>query len=788
MQCCWQIGIRISILLSVPSLLPQDEENAELLHIQRRTDALSEEQQAIDRRWYAGVCPCCRYCYRDKTVPTVNLNSIFCGLTCCFRDRFKGNHYKEKLAKFSKESGIALNHKGLLDVLVIDTSEELAPEVPPTEASGAIQNIKNGKTSPNAFIYTSDIIVNGEIFPKSYKINITCTQNPSVGQTAKSLSVHKNHRMERATIIPKIRSKCRLFREFENGTRRLHHEELFGLLTTMINIETGDTLFIQTLRNFSNLYENRADIWERHRQNVLAYGYQPTRCQNFCPYRNQCEHSRNILLTAHPKRGTMERIVGYQPNLQSLEHVQKDVYRAINHAFQEDDKDIHVIKAQTAAGKTTCYIKLMEEHEGCRFLIAAPTNLLKHEIYEAAKRVGVNICMTPSLDEIANKLPAKVWERIQMLYRTGQHNAVHSYIEELLPAEDIPCLEKYMAKRKNLKQFKGCVVTTHRYLMSMEEKRLIDFNSIIIDEDILFKSVISNQGEITVSDLEKVYSTTTSISLQEKIHSLLHLSKKQTCIHVKSVTWDNEEYDPDFPATFDAGAFCAAEKFYFRSVKNEEKLEEDTFAFLKPAQFPNVKFIMVSATADKAVCRLFFQDRELHFYECANAAYIGDLLQYPQKSMSRISLDNNKGIILRLMKRFGIAESNVITFMKENIGYLHFGNTEGSNTLQGQNILVVGTPFHAIFLYKLVAFFMDITFDEEEEMTLQTVTHNGYLFQFNTFRNLDLRAIQFWMLESELEQAVGRARLLRNKCKVHLFSNFPLQQAKMVDDFVDIKD
>ena len=78
---------------------------------------------------------------------------------------------------------------------------------------------------------------------------------------------------------------------------------------------------------------------------------------------------------------------------------------------------------------------------------------------------------------------------------------------------------------------------------------------------------------------------------------------------------------------------------------------------------------------------------------------------------------------------------------------------------------------------------MGIDFDENEELSSQTVEHNGYRFTFTTFSNEDLRKIQFWMLESELEQAVGRARLLRNECTVHLFSNFPLSQAVMVKDF-----
>ena len=83
----------------------------------------------------------------------------------------------------------------------------------------------------------------------------------------------------------------------------------------------------------------------------------------------------------------------------------------------------------------------------------------------------------------------------------------------------------------------------------------------------------------------------------------------------------------------------------------------------------------------------------------------------------------------------------------------------------------------------LAAFTMGLKFDEDEEMVPQDVVHNGYHFRFTTFQDAELRAIHFWMIESELEQAVGRARLLRHDCTAHLFSNFPLNQAKMIDDF-----
>jgi hypothetical protein len=39
------------------------------------------------------------------------------------------------------------------------------------------------------------------------------------------------------------------------------------------------------------------------------------------------------------------------------------------------------------------------------------------------------------------------------------------------------------------------------------------------------------------------------------------------------------------------------------------------------------------------------------------------------------------------------------------------------------------------------------------------------------------------MIESDLEQAVGRARLSRCNCTVNVFSNFPLRQAVMMNNF-----
>lgn len=724
--------------------------------------------------------------YHDDSIPTITIESLFRGLTYYLKDT-TGNHYRKKLSKFSRETGIALNKNGLLDVTMTDD---------PTESLGATPSTQDGKISPRPIINIPfNIITDGENFPTMfYRVNLSgstskSSVNTPVSRTGVLNRGYKNHGAYRSSVLSDMSRGCKLFKEFETGERDMSHDELFGLTTNLKQVESGIQRFKEIQAEHPEFYDDeRREKWERHLSYIRQQEYKPYSCDSFCPYCKECNHGTNILSTVRPKPGMMERLPGYSEKFYSIEDVQDDTYEAISKAYHAEDSNIHIIKSQTGAGKFYSYLQLMSENPDHRFLVAAPTNLLKDEIYNKAKRMGIAVCKTPSLEQIKDEMPDKVRRRIEKLYRGGQHRAVHPYIESLIrPTKEnrihkkpIPCLMKYMEERNVLRKFKGSVITTHRYLLSMDEERLKAFDAIIIDEDILFKSIIPNQGEITIAELKKLSADTADSRLSMKIKTLLKLAKDQSCIEVDSFEWDDED---DEIYSFDLPSFCQSERFYVRRASRENGLTEDTVTFLKPASFKDMKYLMVSATVDEAICRQYFGEGRVDFHECKRAAYQGTLYQYPGKSMSRSSIANTPGIVRRLMKRFGMAEDHVITFLREKIGHLHFGNTEGSNTLEGQDILVVGTPYHADFVYKLAAFTMGLDFDEDEEVEPQVVTHNGYRFRFTTFHNEDLRHLQFWMIESELEQAVGRARLLRNPCKVHLFSNFPLRQAKMVDGF-----
>jgi hypothetical protein len=337
----------------------------------------------------------------------------------------------------------------------------------------------------------------------------------------------------------------------------------------------------------------------------------------------------------------------------------------------------------------------------------------------------------------------------------------------------------------------------------MNKEKLSKFNAIIIDEDLILKTVIPSQVSVTINDLKKLLNTAPENitarkikqddynALREKIQKMLEASKTKTYIELSGfkLHYEDEEYNEkvkksaiDGTSThIDVPSFCLAKRFYFRKTSiKEENLAEDTIVFLKPVKLKKeFKYIIISATANKDVYNHYFGEDRVKFYECKKAEYKGTLNQFYDKPMSRTCIHNNPGIIDRIKEITGF--NHTITFkIFAKKGELYFGNNEGVDYLKGENINVIGTPHCTEFIYKLFAYTIGLNFDKDAKpIPNLPVTHNGYRFHFTTYEDDELRKIQFWMIESELEQAVGRARLLRYDCTVNLFSNFPLSQAVM---------
>lgn len=726
----------------------------------------------ISKMYYGGK----QVLYFDPSVPMINMESALRNMAYYLKDKRGLTNYKRSIKRFAEQHGIRLNRKNGLDISVIDDA---------TELTGTFDIDKNSQ-KPIIF-YKS----NGEFLSRScYQIHL----EEDGTESSVGMQHSKRHNCSDKKALKYIHSKCQLYREFESGERRLHHHELFGLSTNIIYIETGKAVFKNTLSKYPEYYDHsKQKRWEFYLNYNKDSNYCPEQCNKFCAYSDNCNHGTDILSTVTLKRGTIERLANYTETYYPIEEVQEDLKDNLRTAINANDTRWHIIKAQTAAGKTEAFLNLME-HSERNFLVAVPTNKLKRDVESRANEKGIALMVTPSLDEIKDEIPNDIWDEIEFLREIGQHKKVYSYIRRMAEEEGIACLKEYLDKQEKFEDYEGNTITTHRKLLNMDKKTLDKYDVVIIDEDIILSSIIPNQCEIPLSVIREVQKKAKKKSdpaysqLLKKIKRLLQKIKTDTLFELSGFEWkDDEDEAPKnkkedidgISALTDIPSFCLAEHFMCRKATREEHLPEDSIVFLKPYKFKEIKHIMVSATVDKDVCEYSFGKQNVKFYECKQAQYTGTLNQYYDKSFSRSVIDRNLDILKKISKWSGF--KHMITFKKYGIGDMYFGNAIGCDYLKGKDIDVVGTPYQVDFLYKLFPFSLGLNVDEDAVMKSCEVIHNGYIFRFTTYDENDdiLRKFHLWMIESELEQAVGRARLLRCNCTVNLYSNFPIRQAVM---------
>lgn len=721
----------------------------------------------------------------DEDDSQMNVVSAVTGMTSFLEERYK-NNYRRKVSEFIRKHGLRENSKKMPDV-------SIANELPEPENIAEITGVPHDdKISPNSTIEYSESIIEevGEILSKKYYL-IKYDNGTNISAKKKT---SKNHEDFRSKDIPKLRLVCQLLREFETGSIRLSHDELFGLATNLTNVETGNDLFLNSFKanSYADGRVGKYGYWVHQLKKYIA-GYQPQACNSFCRYCNSCSHLTNLLLTAKLKYHQMERIAGYTEPLYTLEEAEKDFQKKFRNAMDDTRKMWFIIKAQTALGKTETYLRLIKDTTK-RVLIVVPTNNLKSEIRrQRAESMGIEMMESPSLREIKDYIPDVVWDHIEYLYASGK--SVIPYLKKLIREDHPECaklFKKYLKDLDSLRNFDGHVITTHKRFLTMDVSK---YDLVIIDEDILIGSIIQNKIDISISDLKRLKKKTAPGStVRTKVNKVLKYieADKKISDFFSLPSIDYDKTDDDIAIGVDIPSFCSATRFLYRKVSDKENnISEDCITFIQPVKFkPSTKYIMVSATVDKTVCEYFFGKDNMEFHDCKKARYEGDLYQDYCRPMSRDYLSKNRGIIKQIKKWSGF--DNTISFkqfMECYLGDLHFGNSAGCDYLKGKNLDVIGTPHIPDWIYKLFAYTIGCGFDTEAKIKFgTTVEHNGWRFRFTSFDDKVLRAIQFYIIESQLEQAVGRARLLRNQCKVNLFSNFPLNQAKMICDFDYDKD
>lgn len=113
---------------------------------------------------------------------------------------------------------------------------------------------------------------------------------------------------------------------------------------------------------------------------------------------------------------------------------------------------------------------------------------------------------------------------------------------------------------------------------------------------------------------------------------------------------------------------------------------------------------------------------------------------------------------------------------------IYFGNCSGYDHLKGMHMVILETPNYPVDSYRMMGLLIYCnTFDVMAEYETDKKEINGFRKRYASFKDPTLKLVQKYAVETELLQAVGRARLLNNdQSQVLVLSGYPLNEVDMV--------
>ena len=688
----------------------------------------------------------------EQSISIVKLAEVF--QMVCFKENQK--NYSRAINNFARKYNIVCVNDCLKIEKVID--------IDLNDVYGAGSSEKNEEfATAHPYVYGSGVVFSS----KSPRYKILLGYQANVRQ--------KEYRERSGVNLKKIKEMCKLYLDFLTEDH-VPHNDRFLILTNMIHMRGGEKRFLDIVEKKGY----KRDKWRFYMRYVKDCNYKPQSCEENCRYCAQCDHQANMLLTVKGQHA-INRIAS-EPSYSTVEEVYAQTAQNFAEAISEPRKGLYLIPAQTAIGKTECYCNYICQHPEKKYVIAVPTNKLKHEVAERLSGKGISVMETISLDEVNGIEDLR--RRVEVLYSLGLgrllKSELRSYIKRYSDSVNEEIIRAVAVCRQYLKQESSwneyaVIVTTHAKLLTMSDDMIKDYE-VIIDEDII-STIFRNIRSVSVEAIKKIYgSGYCSQKMQDRLEELLNAPedtylKFQTGPCFDYVSEDILEAEDTFENVND---LVCADTF----VK-----QGDMVRYFCSSRLEKGKYVVLSATLNASIYRQYFKGWYIKEYIVPMAKYKGRLIQYTNKSMSRQFIEDHRAEIKRVLNDLRVEKYQIITFLKYfkdlSDSELHFGNTEGMDLLRGTDILILGSPHCDEFIYRLIGCYLGMEVNKDV-LSVRLVEFGGYEFTFMTYKNENLRELQFYFLKKELEQCIGRARLLRYDCTVRLFSNFPCEQAELI--------
>ena len=599
-----------------------------------------------------------------------------------------------------------------------------------------------------------------------------------------------------------VLEKCRLAKEFfENKDNGFDHKIRFALLTNIYRFKGMKNKFLDAIERSGHDRKK----WKIDFDFVEKKGYNGTLCENYCPYCDECPHDSS-LFTKITRKGKwcIRRIAEATEEYISIETARCNLYDAINNCCQKiNENSLIIIKAQPGLGKTYTCCNIISSNLSMKFCIAVPTNTLKHQIEDML----ITLFNVPQSDiyacsSIAEQgFPVEVANEIKKHHQLGIHNSTKCIIDSSIEQKkyqtdnEKEMLCKYSNQINRMAYNERVLIVTHAKLCTLSEDVLRD-RTVIIDEDILeeycFHKII-NVDEESVRKSLPYYKESTQSLLQNLLELpansfMCFLSNKKRFQYGDSLDYEQME-----TLGIKSNVNDLLEAI---SVQRTEK----GLRYLVYTPLPHASYILLSATADVEMYRKYYGNLiDISVYDgyIGTVQYKGSVIQYPAHVLGRngLKMDDTMSQILSFVSENYEGQFKMICFKQyqesevntDNINNsrLYYGNLNGLNDLEGNNLVIIGTPFVSDSIYKLIAAALGADCQSEDfnsPFRMRKVEYNGYSFPMMTSKDPIVQDTEFHIIYSQLEQAIGRARLLDHDSTVLVFSGFPCSQAEIHEE------
>lgn len=576
------------------------------------------------------------------------------------------------------------------------------------------------------------------------------------------------NRTLRSVPLDDLLSRCLLVREMYEGHNPGYYAR-WGVMSNLLCLRGGETLFLDLISRCCTDQHQHVKA-ELNIKDYKARGYKPMSCDHYCPHSDECIRSSNLISTARLYNRDVHRKPAQPPV--SIEEASATLSTIVSDIYTSPDHDIHLVLADCGIGKTEAILGL----EGV--LIAAPTHRLKEEIAQRIQSSGGDVYVIPPLPD---DLDGKHREAIERLYKTGAAFAAHAYLRRLAYGGD-PSIRKYLEAIDGVPSYMTTVTTHARALSQPYPHR-----AIIFDEDPLLNGLLPI-STAKMTDLLKfqralnLKSADDCFALGDFVDyirtSPIRMMRDTPVLSLKR--W--RSLITEATRAIAAGDYDSAVVSMLFST-HFVKTDENTILFISRQNLPvSRKVIILSATASPDIYRLLYGDR-IRVHRVPHVAYRGVLIQH-RVPFSRSYIRSKPEALQELAATLG--DTPVITF-KEHAHLFrncvaHFGALEGLDTISG-DLAVIGTPHLPSEVYALLSYAMGRGRTTTATMGYTQVEDENYRFWFPSYdSDADMRELQLWAVRSQLEQAIGRARLTRTRYHVDVYSNYPIRGAMSSTD------